>query len=109
MPDKKPAAKAPTKAEVYANIAQATNLSKKEVAAVLEALAAEIRKAIDKEGPGQFNLMGLMKVVRVFKEATKRRQVRNPATGLMVWAEPKPARHIVKVRPLKPLKDIFNA
>ena len=106
MPDKKPAAKAPTKAEIYANIATATQLSKKEVAAVLEALGNEIKNAVSKKGPGQFNLMGLMKVVRVYKEATQKRQVRNPATGEMVWAAPKPARHVVKVRPLKPLKEL---
>ncbi|MEC7598825.1 MAG: HU family DNA-binding protein, partial [Planctomycetota bacterium] len=33
-------------------------------------------------------------------------QVRNPATGEMVWAAPKPARRVVKVRPLKALKDM---
>jgi nucleoid DNA-binding protein len=106
MPDKKPGAKAPTKAEIYTNIATATGLSKKEVSTVLEALAKEIESAVSKKGPGQFNLLGLMKVVRVYKEATKKRQVRNPATGEMVWAEPKPARNVVKVRPLKQLKDL---
>ena len=33
-------------------------------------------------------------------------EVRNPATGEMIWAKPKPARNIVKVRPLKALKDM---
>lgn len=107
MPDKKPAAKAPTKAEVYGNIAAATGLSKKEVQKVLEELSKEIQNAVGKKGPGQFNLMGLVKIVRVHKEATKRRQVRNPATGEMVWAEPKPARTVPKCRPLKPLKDLL--
>jgi nucleoid DNA-binding protein len=104
MPEKK--VKAPTKAEVYGNIAQATELSKKQVAAVLDALAKEIENAMSKKGPGQFSLLGLMKVVRVEKKATPRRQVRNPATGEMVWAEAKPARMVVKVRPLKTLKDL---
>lgn len=108
MPDKKPGAKPPTKAEVYANIAQATGLTKKQVAEVLTALGKQVEEAISKKGPGQFNLLGLMKVVRVFKEATKKRQVRNPATGEMVWAEPKPARNVVKVRPLKQLKDLVS-
>jgi nucleoid DNA-binding protein len=108
MPDKKPGAKAPTKAEIYTNIATASGLSKKEVAAVLEALKTEIENAISKKGAGQFNLLGLMKVVRVHKEATKKRQVRNPQSGEMVWAEPKPARDVVKIRALKSLKDIVQ-
>ena len=37
---KKPAAKAPSKSEMFAAIAEATELSKKDVAAVFEALAA---------------------------------------------------------------------
>ena len=106
MPDKKPGAKAPTKAEIYTNIATATGLSKKQVSEVLEALAKQIGEAVSKKGPGQFNLLGLMKVVRVYKEATKKRQVRRPSDGEMIWAEPKPARNVVKVRPLKQLKDL---
>jgi nucleoid DNA-binding protein len=108
MPEKKPGTKAPTTAEVYTNIAQATGLSKKEVAAVLEALVEQIKTAINKKGPGQFNLMKLLKVVRVYKEATKKRMVRNPATGEMKEVGPKPARFVVKVRPLKPLKAVLD-
>ena len=103
---KNPAAKAPTKVEVYNNIATATGLTKKQVAAVLDALTGEISKAIT-TGPGVFQLPGLLKIMVVVKPATKRRQVRNPATGEMIWAEPKPARKVVKVRALKSLKDMI--
>ena len=40
------------------------------------------------------------------KEALPKRQVRNPGTGEMVWAKPKPAHDQIKVRPLKALKDM---
>ena len=109
MPDKKPAAKAPSTAEVYANIAEATGLSKKQVAAVLEALVQQIKNAIEKTGPGQFNLMKLLKVVRVYKEATKPRMARNPATGEMKEVPAKPARFVVKIRALKPLKAVLES
>ena len=105
MNKKNPAAKPPTKVELFNNMAAATGLTKKEVAAVLEALNAEITKAI-KGGPGVFVLPGMLKIVVVHRPATKKRQVRNPATGEMQWAEPKPARNVVKVRPLKALKDL---
>lgn len=108
MTEKKPGAKPPTKAEVYANIAQATGLTKKQVSEVMDALAQEVGKCISKTGPGQFNMLGLMKVVRVHKAATERRQVRKPGTNEMVWAEAKPERSVVKVRPLKQLKDLVG-
>lgn len=103
---KKEAAKSLTKTELYNNVAEATGLNKKQVAAVFDAITAEVKKAISKGGTGQFALPGLLKVVVINKPATKKRQVRNPATGEMVWAAPKPARNVVKVRPLKSLKDM---
>ena len=65
------AAKAPTKTEILSNIADTTELSKKEVGAVLEALSAEIAKAIGKKGPGSFAIPGLCKIVVQRKDATK--------------------------------------
>ena len=104
MAKKKAAAKPPTKTELYANIAEKTGLPKKDVGAVLDALGEEVAAAV--KGPGQFTMPGLLKIVVQNKPATKKRQVRNPATGEMVWAAPKPARKVVKVRPLKSLKDM---
>lgn len=104
MVKKKAATKPPTKSELYANLAEATGLSKKDVGAVMDALVTEVSKALN--SAGQFALPGLLKIVKVHKPATKKREVRSPATGEMVWAEPKPARDVVKVRPLKSLKDM---
>ncbi len=47
------AAKKPlTKSELLANIATATELTKKEVTAVLDALSAEIEKSLGSKGAG---------------------------------------------------------
>ena len=100
------AKKPPTKTEIFTNISEATGLTKKDVAGVFDALAAEIKTAISRNGPGAFTIPGLCKVVVQHKPATKKRQVRSPATGEMVWAKPRPARKVVKVRPLKGLKDM---
>lgn len=100
------AKKPPTKTEIFTSIADATGLTKKDVAAVFDAMTAEIGKAIGKRGPGAFTIPGLCKIVRQHKPATGKRQVRNPATGEMIWSKPKPARNVVKVRPLKNLKDM---
>ena len=103
---KEAATKPPTKTEILTNIAEATGLTKKQVQAVFEAMTDEISKSIGKKGPGAFTIPGLCKIVRQNKPALPRREVRNPASGQMVWAEPKPARNVVKVRPLKALKDM---
>lgn len=100
------ASKPLTKMQIYTNVAEATGLTKKQIAAVFEALRAEIGKSISKKGPGQFTIPDLCKVVLIQKKALPRRQVRNPSNGEMMWADPKPASTAVRVRPLKKLKDM---
>jgi nucleoid DNA-binding protein len=103
------AKKAPTKSEIFNNIAQATGLSKRDVAAVFDSLGSEIQKAIGKRGgPGQFALPGLCKITIVRKPATKARKGINPFTGEETMFKAKPARNVVKVRPLKSLKDMVS-
>ena len=104
---KKTGPKAPTKSEIMNNIAETTGHTKKEVVAFFEALTAEIEKNVGKKGgPGQFTIPGLCKIVVQDKPALGKREVRNPGTGEMVWAKPRPARKVVKVRALKGLKDM---
>jgi len=104
---KKVGVKPPTKSEIMNNLAEATGLTKKEVAGVLEALTSEIEKNIAKRGSaGMFTIPGLCKIVVKDKPALPKRQVRNPGTGEMVWAKPRPASKQVKIRPLKGLKDM---
>ena len=104
---KKTGVKPPTKSEIMNNLAEATGLTKKEVAGVLEALTQEIENNIAKKGSaGMFTIPGLCKIVVRNKPALPKRQVRNPGTGEMVWAKPRPASKQVKIRPLKGLKDM---
>jgi len=88
-------------------MAETTGLTKKEIVAVMDALTAEIENNVGKKGgPGMFTIPGLCKIVVQNKPALPKRQVRNPGTGEMVWAKPRPARKVVKVRALKGLKDM---
>jgi len=102
------AKKAPTKTEVFNNIAEKTDLSKKDVSAVFEALQGEIKKSLGRSGPGQFTIPGLCKIVVQRKPATKAKKgVPNPfRPGELMDVAAKPARNVVKVRPLKNLKDM---
>lgn len=100
------AAKAPSKSEILANIAQEVGLSRRQVAAVLEGLTAQIKKAVGKKGPGTFVLPGLMKLSVIQKPAVKARKGINPFTKQEQMFKAKPARKVIKVRPLKALKDM---
>ena len=103
---KKKAGKARTKSQVFSVISEETDLSKKQVGAVFDALAGLIGKDIGKRGPGVFNVPGLMKIKVVRKPATKARKGINPFTGEPTIFKAKPARNVVKVQALKGLKDM---
>lgn len=100
------AKKPPTKTEIYASIAEATSLTKKDVSAVFDALNEEITKALGKRGPETFTIPGLCKIVVQKKPATPAREGINPFTGEKTMFKAKPARNIIKIRPLKKLKDM---
>jgi nucleoid DNA-binding protein len=106
MAKKAPSPKPAGKSEVYANIAAATGLAKKDVGAVLEALTGEIAKALGKKGNGVFQIPGLCKILLVRKPAQPAKKgVPNPfKPGELMDVAAKPAKNVVKVRPLKGLK-----
>jgi len=106
-PVAKTAPKPATKTEIYSAIATKTNLAKKDVAGVFEALSELIEKEIGKKGPGLFVIPGLLKIKVVHKPATKARPGFNPATKEQITIKAKPARKVVKVLPLKALKDLI--
>lgn len=95
-----------TKTALFASIADTTELSKKDVANVFEALGDIINGHIKKNAAGTFTLPGLLKVKTVRKPATKKRKGINPFTGEETIFKAKPARTVVKVLPLKKMKDM---
>lgn len=101
----KPIAERQNKTQVLQQIADATELSKKQVQAVLDELTNVIEGHIKKKGIGEFVLPGLLKITTVKKPATKARKGINPFTKEEVTFKAKPASISVKVRPLKKLKE----
>ncbi|MCH7559306.1 MAG: HU family DNA-binding protein [Planctomycetes bacterium] len=99
-------AKPMTKSEIVSGIADATGLTKKDINSVFEAMAAQIKKSFGRDGAGAYTVLGLMKLVVKRKPATKARKGINPFTGEETVFKAKPARNIVKIRPLKNLKDM---
>ncbi len=116
---KKPAAKAAAparkvaavrerynKTQILNEIAENTQLSKKQVQSVLDELTNVIEGHIKKRACGEFVLPGLLKIQTVKKPATKARKGINPFTGEETMFKAKPASTAVKVRPLKKLKEM---
>jgi nucleoid DNA-binding protein len=101
-----PASKVRTKGEVYRVLAEQTGVSRKDVASIFDTMKDMIGKDLSKKGPGVFSVPGMMKVTVKRMPATKARKGINPFTKEPTVFKAKPARSVVKVRPLKALKDM---
>jgi DNA-binding protein HU-beta len=79
------------------------NLTKKDVKGVMETLAAVAYKELKKTGT--FLLPGFAKFVVIKKPATKERAGVNPFTKEPTVFKARPARKIIRARPVKAAKD----
>ncbi|MBL8685637.1 MAG: HU family DNA-binding protein [Myxococcales bacterium] len=100
------AAKRLTKAQLFAELAEATELPKKKVAEVFDALSEVMKKQLTGRGPGEFVLPGLLKVRVVKRPATKEREGINPQTREKITIPAKPASKRVRATALKGLKEM---
>jgi nucleoid DNA-binding protein len=92
-----------SKSELIQKVADAVSLPKKDVKAVIEQLASLGYKELKKSG--EFVLPGFAKFIVVKKPATPERSGINPFTKEPTVFKAKPARKILKVRPVKAAKD----
>ena len=97
--------KARTKSEIYSIISENVGISRKETAAVFDTLSDIIAADLAKGAVGYCNVPGMAKVLVQRKKATKARKGINPFTKEPTIFKAKPARNVVKIRPLKALKD----
>ncbi|HEY2407010.1 MAG TPA: HU family DNA-binding protein [Polyangiaceae bacterium] len=97
-----------TKAQVIAELANASDLDKKSVGRVFEGLQDLIRKQLSARGPGEFVVPGLVKLRVVKKPATKERAGINPFTKEPITIPAKPASKKVRATALKNLKDLVQ-
>ena len=95
-----------SKSQVYGELAEGNDMTRKQVSCMFDGLAGMIKKDLGKKGPGIFTVPGLMKIKVVRKPATKARKGTNPFTGEEMMFKAKPARNVVKVLALKGLKDM---
>lgn len=96
-----------TKSQIIAAISEDTELTKKDVTAVLDDLALLIERHVKRGAAGTFTLPGLLKVRKVRTPARRaRKNVPNPfKPGETMDIPAKPASSKLKIVPLKALKD----
>lgn len=94
------------KSDLFAMIAESTELSKKQVSNVFNEFHTLIERSLKKRGVGEFTFPNLCKIRVVNKPAVKARKGINPFTGQQTTFKAKPARNVVKIRPLKKLKEM---
>jgi DNA-binding protein HU-beta len=92
-----------TKSELINQIAERSELKKGEVKSVMEALADVGYKELKKNS--SFVVPGFAKFVVIKKPATKERKGINPFTKEPTIFKAKPARKIIRARPVKAAKD----
>ena len=93
-----------TKSQLLEKISeQHSEISKRDIKGIMETLSTVGHKELKKSGV--FVVPGFAKFVVVKKPATKAREGTNPFTGEKMMFKAKPARKIVRARPVKAIKD----
>ena len=96
-------AKPMSKSEIATALSESTGLTKAQVATLFESLSDLVGTNL-RSGPGIFTLPGLLKIKVVRKAATPARTGINPFTKQETIFKAKPARNVIKLQALKPLK-----
>lgn len=94
-----------TKSELVSELSHKTELNKSQINSVLESLVEIVEDSV-KSGRAVV-IPNIAKIYVHKKPATKARQMRSPATGEMINVSAKPARKVIKTKPVKNLKDLL--
>jgi nucleoid DNA-binding protein len=109
MPNQQPAVKkALNKTQLLAAVADEAGLAKGDVKEMFDALETICRKQLGRNSPGVVIIPGLLKIQKIKKPARPAKKgVPNPfKPGELMDVAAKPAKNVLKVRPLKKLKDM---
>ena len=94
-----------TKSQFVTALAEQSGINKKQATAALDTINAMVVQQLGKKGPGEVLIPGLLKLKIVVKPATRKHEGINPFTKQPMTYKAKPARKVVRVRPLKALTD----
>ena len=96
-----------SKSALLQHIANNVGIARKQVSQVFEELTTAVAAHVNKKAKGQFVLPGLLKITVVRKPAQKGGK-KVMMMGKEVITKSKPARNVVRIRPLKKLKDMAS-
>jgi nucleoid DNA-binding protein len=94
-----------SKSQFVTTLAEKSGLNKKQAASALAAINVIVAQQLGKRGPGEVLIPGLLRLNIVDKPATLQREGVNPFTKEPMIYKAKAARRVIRVRPLKALKD----
>lgn len=94
-----------SKTQFLTVLAEKSGLSRKQAISALDTINAMVAQQLGKRGPGEILIPGLIKLNVVKKPATRQHEGVNPFTKEPMTYKAKAAHKVIKVRPLKALKD----
>lgn len=94
-----------SKSQFVTTLAEKSGLNKRQATSALATINAMVAQQLGKRGPGEVLIPGLLKLSVINKPATRKHEGINPFTKEPMTYEAKAARKVIKVRPLKALKD----
>lgn len=93
------------KSQFVTALAEKSGLDHKQVSSALDAMNILVAQQLGSRGPGEVLIPGLLSLNVVEKPATPQHEGINPFTKEPMTFKAKAARKVIKVRPLKALKD----
>lgn len=94
-----------TKSQFVTTLAEQSGLNKRQASSALDTINAMVAQQLGKRGPGEVLIPGLLKLNIVDKPATRKHEGFNPFTKAPMTYKARAARKVIRVRPLKALKD----
>ena len=94
-----------TKSEFVTVLSEKSGLNHHQASSALDVISAIVTQQLGKGGPGEVLIPGLIRLNVVDRPATLQHEGVNPFTKEPMTYRAKPARKVIKVRPLKALKD----
>jgi nucleoid DNA-binding protein len=94
-----------SKSQFVTTLAEKSGLNKKQATSALDTINTMVAQQLGKRGPGEVLIPGLLKLNIVNKPATRKHEGLNPFTKEPMTYQAKAARKVIRVRPLKALKD----
>src|ERR1051326_5068000 len=94
-----------SKSQFVSALAEKSGLNRKQATSALDTINAMVAQQLGKRGRGEVLIPGLLKLNVVSKPATKKHEGVNPFTKEPMTYQAKAAHKVIRVRPLKALKD----